>query len=344
MVDIIKIQIVILFFSFAGFTQNPQENQSGLRIAFYNVENLFHPEDDSLKADEEFTPEGMRYWTTYKYYQKINNISKVLIALGEWDPPAIVGLCEIENIKCLNDLIYNSPLKKFGYEIIHYESPDNRGIDVALLYRKEYINILHSHPYQPVFEDGSRPTRDILYVKGLAQKDTIHLFVNHWPSRYGGQLETAPKRDAAAYLLKSKFDSILNIQPTAAIIAMGDFNDHPEDNSMKAIMKAQKSAENLSKDDLINLVWHFEDQEKGTHKYQHEWGILDQFIVSQSMLQDNGLHTSFDHCYIFDHSMLLEAEPDGIGTRPNRTFIGMQFHGGYSDHLPIYLDVFYRTK
>lgn len=319
--------------------QNPQVDNSGIRILFYNVENLFHPSNDSLKNDDEFTPEGTRYWSFKRYYDKINKIAKTAISIGEWEPPALIGLCEIENIQCLQSLVYDSPLKKFGYKIVHQESGDNRGIDVALLYRPDYFELLSFRAIVLDFGKDSRPTRDILHVKGLVGKDTLHTFVNHWPSRYGGQLKTAPKREFAASILRAQYDSILNVNPHSNIIAMGDFNDHPDDKSMKEILKAQKDTSDLSKEDLINLIWQYEFK-KGTHKYQHEWGILDQFIISQSLLKGTGgLVTKFEWAHIYDAAYLLENEGDGVGKRPNRTYIGFKYHGGYSDHLPIYMDV-----
>lgn len=339
-------KIVFFILLFLGLTnsswsQNPQERNAGIRLMFYNVENLFHPSNDSLKDDDEFTAEGARYWTFKRYYDKINKIGKTAIALGEWEPPAVIGLCEIENLQCLKDLVYESPLKKFGYEIVHQESGDNRGIDVALLYRPDYFKFISYHSFVLNFGPDSRPTRDILYVKGLAGKDTLHLFVNHWPSRYGGQLVSAPKRDFAATVLRSKYDSILTVNPNAAIIAMGDFNDHPDDPSMFEILRAKKDTSSMVKGDLLNLIWQYEFV-KGTHKYQHEWGILDQFVVTPGLISGlSGLKSPIENAMIFDADYLMEEEKDGVGQITNRTYIGFKYHGGYSDHFPIYMDVIF---
>ena len=344
MVGFVQIKTIVfslgLLIACIGFGQNPQINKSGIRIMFYNVENLFHPTNDSIKRDDEFTKEGTRYWTYKRYFQKINNISKTVIALGQWEPPAVIGLCEIENIQCLNDLVMNSPLKRFGYEIAFYDCDDIRGIDVAMLYRPKFYNLISFESIKIKFpEEGSRPTRDILYTKGIVGNDTLHLFVNHWPSRYGGQLATVPKRNFAAKILRAKFDSISTINPMAKIIAMGDFNDHPDDESMNDILKAKKTIAELKKTDLLNMLWQYEFK-KGTHKYDHEWGILDQFIVSQPLIDStNPIYTKQNLAQIFDADFLLEPEKDGVGKITNRTYIGFKFHGGYSDHLPIYLDV-----
>lgn len=321
------------------FSQNPQELNAGIRVMFYNVENLFHPSDDTLKNDDEFTEEGTRYWSYKRYYDKINKVGKTAIAVGEWEPPAVIGLCEIENIQCLKDLIYKSPLKKFGYQIVHQESGDRRGIDVALLYRPDQFDLVSYESIVLKFGPESRPTRDILYVKGTKGDDTLHFFVNHWPSRYGGQLATAPKREHAATILRSYYDSILTVNPAAAILAMGDFNDHPDDISMEEILRAKKDTSNMVKGDLLNLIWQYEFK-KGTHKYQHEWGILDQFVVSPGLIDgSSGFKTPMHRAQIFDADYLLEEEKDGVGQITFRTYIGFKYHGGYSDHLPIYVDV-----
>lgn len=346
MVDITKISRLILAFITIGYSslyaQNPQAETEGVRVMFYNVENLFHPTDDPLKNDDEFTKDGTRYWSYRRYYDKINKIAKTIIAVGEWEPPAVVGLCEIENIQCLTDLVEHSPLKRYGYKIVFKECGDLRGIDVAMLYRPDYFEFLDFESIKLVFpEKDSRPTRDILYTKGVVGTDTLHLFVNHWPSRYGGQLATMPKRNFAASVLRSKFDSITAVNPAAKIIAMGDFNDHPDDESMHKILKAKKYLKDLNEDDLLNLVWQYEFK-KGTHKYDHEWGILDQFVVTPCLMDSTqDLYTSMQSTVIYDSPYLLEAEKDGVGKITNRTYIGFKYHGGYSDHLPVYMDVYF---
>lgn len=348
MVGFTQIKALIFFFLFAfpllGAAQNPQVDKTGIRIMFYNVENLFHPTDDPLKNDDEFTEEGTRHWSYRRYNDKLNKIAKTALALGEWEPPAVIGLCEIESITCLEDLVKNSPLKKFNYEIAFHDCDDQRGIDVALLYRPAYFQLLHFESIKLNFpEEGSRPSRDISYTKGLVGTDTVHVFVNHWPSRYGGQLATLPKRNFAASVLRTKMDSIVAVNPEANMVAMGDFNDHPDDESMLSILRAKKSTAEMQKDDFLNLIWQYEFQ-KGTHKYDHEWGILDQFIVNRAMLDSTSkLYTTPSRAQIFDADYLLEPEKDGVGKITNRTYIGFNYHGGYSDHLPIYLDILFKN-
>ena len=341
--QLLKYILIISFGqSFFGITQNPQIEKEGIRIMFYNVENLFHPSNDSLKNDDEFAEGGLRYWTWNRYERKLTQIAQNILAVGEWEPPAIVGLCEVENLQCLKDLLFDSPLRNYGYEILHQESGDNRGIDVAFLYRPQFFKLLTYKSFILNFPDSSRASRDILYMKGITGNDTLHCFVNHWPSRYGGEMATKHKRNFAASVLKSKIDSISQVNPAASIIAMGDFNDYPSDESMQNILSAKKDTSDLEKTDLVNLIWQFE-KTSGTNKYQGEWHILDQFIISQSLLnQTSKLFTQFYLAQIFSESWLLENETNGLGQKPYRTYSGFKYLGGYSDHLPIYVDILFK--
>lgn len=330
--------LLILFYSLSAYTQNPDE----FKVLFYNVENLFDPYDDSLKNDEEFLPDGDRYWTKNKYYDKLNKIYKVITAVGQWNMPAIIGLSEIENKKVLNHLVQNTPLVKFEYQIIHKESPDKRGIDVGMLFRPELFRPINTDFMEVIFPDNpNSKTRDILYVKGVANElDTLHVFINHWPSRWGGQLETEDKRMFVASLLKSKIDSILHANINSNIIITGDFNDYPNNKSLKKVLAASTEELNsVKKDQLYNLSAHIMKTKKfGSHKYQGEWGVLDQFIVSGNLLDiDSKVNTSVNNTYIFQADFLLEQDEAYFGYKPYRTFIGYRYNGGFSDHLPTYL-------
>ncbi len=321
-------------------------NTDNARIVFYNVENLFDIYEDSLTSDKEFTPEGTRHWNNKKFYSKINNIYKVIMAMSESGPPAIVGLSEIENRFVLEKLVYETPLKNFGYQIIQFDSPDRRGIDVALLYRENQFDPIFSEavPVRFPFDTASR-TRDILYVKGLLfENDTIHLFINHWPSRYGGYMPTVPKRNRAAKILKSITDSILQMNENAPILITGDFNDGPEDESISKILNAKDPSELNLQTDLYNLMltkqedWHY-----GSLKYQQGWDKFDMIIVSGALLNEgNPLHISEKKATIFHPSFLLEEDKTYLGQKPNRTYIGYKYHGGFSDHLPVFVDIIAR--
>ncbi|MGC9374099.1 MAG: endonuclease [Bacteroidales bacterium] len=337
----ILLPLYILFFVFIGKNIYAQYTEDAYKIMFYNVENLFDTENDSLKNDEEFLPSGDRYWTKSKYFNKLNNIYKVIIAVGEWNPPAIIGICEIENRKVLSDLVTKTPLVKFEYQIVHHESPDRRGIDVGLLYRDELFKPLYDQAIAVNFSDNpDYKTRDILYVKGIANNtDTLHIFVNHWPSRWGGQLESEGNRVTAAQTLKNTVDSIFNRNPYSNIIITGDFNDTPINKSLKEVLQAELNFESIKHNRLYNASYYLQQtQNIGSHKYQGEWAMLDQFIISGFLLNEkNDLYTTLDDIHVFNKDFLLEPDESFYGYKPNRTFIGYKYNGGYSDHLPIYL-------
>ena len=325
---------------YEGFNPNTRGSEA-IRIAFYNVENLFDTEDDSLKNDEEFLPEGMKHWDKRKYWKKQNQIAKTISAIGGWEAPAIVGLAEVENKHALINLVQHTQLKAHNYKFIHFESPDRRGIDVALLYRYEKVEILHKEAIPVKFSEelGGHPTRDILYVKlSVLEEDTIHLFVNHWPSRWGGQMQTEPKRMFVASLLKEKADSVLATDSQAAIVMMGDLNDAPTDKSLLKSLEAR--LDTAEQGNYFNLSLH--SNAKGTHYYQGHWSALDQMVVSKPLLNGKGTHLQHYGMNVFKASFLLEENKLGIMV-PNRTFHGMKYHGGYSDHLPIFIDVYLKT-
>jgi len=313
------------------------------RIMFYNCENLFDIYNDSLKRDDDFTPDGVKHWSKNKYYDKLANISKVITAVGGWEPPELVGLCEIENYFVLKQLTEVSLLKVFKYKIIHYESPDKRGIDVALLYIPSKFTPIKSKNIPVVFKDNGRPTRDILYVKGTTtKKDTLHIFVNHWPSRWGGMLETEHKRMYVASVLQIKVDSIFRTDKSAKIIIMGDLNDFPTNKSLIESLKTSHNFDNIKSNQLYNLAWYLQE-EKGlfSHSFHGEAGVLDQMIVSGALLDSSAnIYMTKDNAHILNAKFLLENDPNYVGEIPFRTYLGMKYHGGFSDHLPVYIDLF----
>ncbi|MDA3819458.1 MAG: endonuclease [Candidatus Delongbacteria bacterium] len=325
--------------------QSDEETQEHTgTIMFYNVENLFHPDDDPDKWDEEFTPKGDRYWTSYRYYKKLFQVYQVITAVGGWNAPDVVGLCEIENRQTLQDLINKTPLFNAGYEIIHYESPDGRGIDVGMLYKSTSFRPLKDYPIPVTFSGSRRATRDILFVKGvLNNRDTLHLFVNHWPSRWGGQMETEPKRVRAASILRKHVDSIFAIAQNPNIIIMGDLNDYPENKSVSETLGVINGEyDNPQPHKLYSMAYYLQNKTGlGSHKYHGEWGVLDHIIISGNLLNNETMpFTDLDNVHIFNKDFLLEKDEKNTGKRPNRTYIGYKYHGGYSDHLPVYLKLF----
>ena len=331
-----KLILTIIFtLSIAVFAQSNEPLE--MKIMFYNVENLFHPSKEPGKNDEEFTPQGTRRWTFTRYRQKLSNISRVVVAVGGWQAPTLIGLCEIENRQTMDDLTGQAPLRHLGYQVIHQESPDARGIDVALLYRPEMYQPVHEEFIAVNFPgDPRRKTRDILYSAGVVPTgDTIHVFVNHWPSRFGGELVSEPNRIFTASLLRHKVDSLFAKNPQSLIVIMGDFNDHPDNRSIRDVLRAREVREPFSNTVLYNLFALHHAQGRGSYKFQGEWGALDQMIVSGALLKgEKNISTTQDNARVFRADFLLE--PDRIGDKPFRTYQGFRFHGGFSDHLPIY--------
>lgn len=333
----------VIIFAASVIQTNVYCQESFSRIMFYNVENLFDIYDDSLTRDEEFLPDGDRHWNANKFYKKINNIYKVILGVGEWNPPAIVALCEVENRFVLNQLVYETPLKKIDYKVIHFESPDRRGIDVALLCRKESFQVDTTFPIPINFPfNKNSKTRDILYVKGTFDNmDTIHLFVNHWPSRYGGYMKTKSKREYVASVLKLVVDSIIAANSQANIVIMGDLNDGPFEESLVDFLQAKTDTSDIINSQLFNLLAISGDA--GTLKYQGNWDLFDQLIVSGSMLnQSGGYKVLGKKAHIFKPEFLLEEDEKYLSVKPFRTYSGFRYIDGYSDHLPVYLDVIFK--
>lgn len=320
-----------------GFRQ-VEKSRGDYRIMFYNVENLFDTFNDSLKNDEEFLPDGEKQWNINRYNKKLYSIFKVIAAVGEESPPEIIGLCEIENRKVLSDLIFKTPLSKYEYNIIHKESDDHRGIDVALLYRKDKIKYI-SEDYLKVNLGENQATRDILYFEGAFEdSDTFHFFVNHWPSRRGGEVKSRSKRMQAASVLKTYIDSLQKLNICPKIIIMGDFNDTPVNKSLQSLVLTNPG---LECNNLINLSEILcKEYKYGTYRYQAEWNLLDQFLVSSQLLIETGIYTKPDLVKIFTSEFLSVEDEKYGGTKPYRTYLGPRYLGGYSDHYPIYLDLF----
>lgn len=340
-VEIILLFILSLFHTQLVYAQDDSKsNEEISRILFYNVENLFHPLDDSLTNDDEFTPDAIRHWSYYRYRQKLIKIYKTIAAAGGWQGFNLIGLCEIENREVLYDLITNTPLVKQNYRFLHKDSEDSRGIDVALLYRENFFSPVDVNFYKVISQkDSTFRTRDILYTKGVISTDTLHIFVNHWPSRWQGAIKTQAYRNIAAKVLREAVDSIIDATPDAKVIIMGDFNDEPDDASLSRILQAKTDLDSVVDNNLCNLSGlAMSDQEMGTYKYKGLWETIDQFIVSAKLLNtENGWYTGKDDVNIFCPEFLLENEKDVPGKKPFRTYIGYRYAEGFSDHLPICL-------
>lgn len=310
-------------------------------LMFYNVENFFDCEDDTLKMDEEFLPKGKKFWTKSKMFKKKDRIYKTILSVGKWTPPSLVALAEVENENVLNLLIKTTGLSNLDYRYIHRESPDRRGIDLALLYRTSDYKPVKTSFYELNFPfSPDLKTRLLLYSKGvLKNKDTLHVFVNHWPSRYGGKEVSAPKRNFVAAFLRSKIDSILTIDAESKLIVCGDFNDEPEDESVQVHLNAQKFS-NITNNSCIFNLSTFDKDGFGTHKYNGRWSLLDQIIVSRALLTGTkGYILKPDAYTIFREPFLLEPDLRFLGYKPKRTYNGFKYNDGYSDHLPVYVEL-----
>ena len=291
-----------------------------IRVVTYNTENFFDCRHDSLKNDSAFLPEGNYHWLPSRYRKKIHNLSQVICNIGSTDSsyvcPAIIGLQEVENDSCLIALLRHLPHEHFPYKYIHYESADLRGIDVALLYDTILFSAVSAHPIPVPHDSIVRPTRDILYASLNSGRNTLHCFVCHLSSQLGGAARSEQRRQQVAKIIKHHTDSILSLDSAAHIIVMGDFNSRPQQNIPP----------------LTNLLYKY-PTEIGTHKYHGIWEILDQIYVSPALLR----HVS--QPVIYSPSWLIERDLKHLGVRPKRTFIGPRYVGGYSDHLPVYIDL-----
>jgi endonuclease/exonuclease/phosphatase family metal-dependent hydrolase len=334
---------LVLFFTYSFHSFSQQDEVSKYRFAFYNLENFFDLHVDSTRDYNAFTPEGEQRWTYHRYINKRNGIYRVIMALGGWEAPSLVGLCEVENEIVLGDLIYKTPLRNANYSFVHYHSPDFRGIDVALLYRKNHLRLIGSKPI-PVTDPASPnfKTRDILYASFMVDEvDTVHVYVNHWPSRFGGVLASVPRRMLAALTLRHHIDSLTLLRPNAKIVVMGDFNDTPQDDSIIKGLKAFPPDDITDSNQLLHLFTNAKELgHLGTLKFQHMWQIFDHIMVSQSLYNANkGLRYRQGSARIFVADFLLTDDERYLGQKLFRTYIGPRYTGGYSDHLPVYIDL-----
>lgn len=314
------------------------------RIMSYNVENLFDCRHDSLKKDYEFLPDATRHWNYTKYRKKLDNIARVIASVGGWAPPALAALCEVENDSVLRDLSRYSALKEAGYRYVLTQSPDERGIDVALLYQRSLFKLLSSRSISiPKPSPGNRPTRDILHACGLLlNQDTLDVFVVHFPSRSGGAKESEPYRLQAAQMLKTATDSLMSVRRRAQILIMGDFNDYPTNKSIRQVLQAEapsSASKPLQPLKLYHLLAGKATRHKGfgSYKYQGEWGLLDHIIVSGNLLEEHSpLRTDETEADVLSLPFLLTEDRKYGGKQPFRTYYGMKYQAGYSDHLPVW--------
>ena len=340
--------IIASFLIVAALAANAQPDKWSSKKFFtvmsYNVENLFDTLDTAGKDDVEFTPNGKKNWTSERYHTKLKHLSEVIAAVNPENGqfPDIVGIIEAENIAVLKDLAAQEAISAAGYECILEEGTDNRGIDCGLLYNPKTFKYLSHHAFRVKLRPSGQTTRDILYVKGMVDKETLHIFVNHWPSRVGGKQQTENKRTQCADRLKEITDSLIKAEPQCNILIMGDLNDEPTDESVYEILQAKEPSQYSR---LNNIMYALQNKNKGkfgsgTYYYKGEYSMLDNLIVSNPLLtRTSGFRLYENTGYIFAPDFISFKESNG-DLAPSRSYSG-KYYGGYSDHYPVYM-IFYK--
>ena len=338
--------------SVSGCAQSASENKSfhtdkenDIAIAFYNCENFFDTIHNPAKEDEEFTPEGKMHYTQKIYEQKQHNIATVIQSMGGDDGPAIIGMAEVENNTVLNDLIQQPEIEKRHYKYEWFDGPDPRGINVAMLYNPKYFRVLKAEPLHVDLTgvNGKSLTRDVLHVHGILSGDTVDVFVNHWPSRRGGEDESVPKRAIAAKVDKEAVDKVMQHGPNAEVIVMGDFNDNPNDNSILEILGARGAQSEVTASGLYDPFINIFKSGAGTEEYRHSWNLFDQVIISGAFLsqrdpfgQNKAHKLHYDDAEIYKPDFIIDHYKGHEG-EPHRSFVGTHWINGYSDHFPVIL-------
>jgi hypothetical protein len=340
----LKLTFVILatFYVFLSPVKSQEKGKQDFfisTIAFYNLENLFDTIDTPDVNDIDFTPQGSNNWNTEKYYHKLSQLSKVIVQLGSEttkDAPAILGVAEVENRQVLEDLVNTELLKPYGYKIVHYDSPDKRGIDVAFLYQPKYFTLKSSKTFVLKIPGNENFfTRDHLLMSGDFDGEPMHFIVGHWPSRRGGEKKSLPNRRAAGDVARNIIDSISKSEPNAKITFMGDLNDDPVSPSVYQNLRAKGAVEDLKEGDMFNPFYDFFKKGIGTLAWRDSWNLFDQIIISQTLLNDrNGYY--FYKAKVFNKQFLAQDSGRFKGY-PLRTYAGGQYTGGFSDHFPTYI-------
>jgi len=330
--------------SFCFFVQlSAQEEQfKAVSVGFYNLENLFDYERDTTIRDSEFTPWGKRAWTEEKYREKLANMAYVISQIGIEVTPAglsILGVSEIENKRVLEDLVKEEAIADRNYQIVHRDSPDRRGIDVALLYNPAHFSVtnINMNNINFIYKDGDTlRTREIMHVEGELDGETVHILVNHWPSRSGGEKRSAPRRNRAAQTCAALVDSLKSIDPNVKVLLMGDLNDDPTSTSTQGILRAKGKIEDVGPKDLFNPMYDYYRRGLGSNAYRDNWSLFDQIIMTPGLLDKEQDGFFFYQAAIFNKKYLIQRSGRYKGY-PFRTFSGDKYQGGYSDHFPVYV-------
>lgn len=337
---------IIIILSACGGKKHAYDQQQGVdlkiaAVSFYNLENIFDTIDTPGVNDFEYTPNGAMRWNTMRYNAKLQNMSYAISQIGLDHSPvgsAVIGLCEVENRDVLEDLVKRPSIKNRQYQIVHYDGPDRRGVDVALLYNPALFVVTNSKSYRLSTEDTTFLTRDQLMVSGYLLDNKIHFIVNHWPSRLGGEERSRPRRIAAARLTRSIVDSLFRVDPRANIVVMGDLNDDPKDISCAVELGAKRNREDVKPGELFNVFWQMHDRGIGTLAYMDRWNFFDQIIISHELIQRGKNKLYYWKGEVFNRPFLTRQEGEFKGF-PLRTHAGGVWLNGFSDHYPtlIYL-------
>ncbi|OIP84057.1 MAG: endonuclease [Porphyromonadaceae bacterium CG2_30_38_12] len=330
----------------ADKNQSHNTNKSQLScIAFYNLENLFDT-IDGPNNDAEYLPKGANKWNSMKYNAKLKNMSYAISQIGLDKTPvgvALIGVSEIENRGVLEDLVKQPALANRTYQLVHYDSPDRRGVDVGLLYNPRLFTVSNTKSYRLVTADTTFRTRDQLMVSGYLMGEKIHVIVNHWPSRYGGEERSRPKRMEAAALTRSIVDSLFKVDAKAKIVVMGDLNDDPTNPSCANVLAAKKNSQEVHAGELYNVFWKTLEKGIGSLAYNDRWNLFDQIILSHAWISDDKSKLRLWKPEVFYRNFLIQQEGKYKGT-PLRTTSGGVWLNGYSDHLPTLIYVVKKAK
>jgi hypothetical protein len=345
-----KLNLLLLFlFAFVIHVAAQQKQYKVAVVAFYNLENFYDTVDNPNINDEDFLPNGVKNYNSKIYNTKVEHLATVISQIGtdvNPDGVAMIGVAEIENDTVLNDLIHHPLLLHRNYGIVHYDSKDIRGVDVALLYNPKYFTVISSKKLFVRLPNGSKSsyfTRDVLHVEGILNGDTIHVFVNHWPSRVGGEQRSEPGRAAAAEVDKQAIDSIEKYNANAKIIVMGDLNDDPVSPSVVKVLNAKENTKDVQPGGLYNPWVDLYKKGIGTLAYNDAWGLFDQIIVSYAWLDKDQSGYFFYQPHIFNKEFMVENIGKYKGY-PMRTWDGNVYRGGYSDHFPTYIILLKKVK
>jgi predicted extracellular nuclease len=336
------LRFIFLFLIYFGLMLQSwgQTSYKMIAVGFYNLENLFDTVNDTIINDEDFLPTGKNSWTDDKYAEKQANMAYAISQIAKEHTPAglsVFGVSEIENKKVLEDLSKQAALADRNYQIVHFDSPDRRGVDVGLMYNPSHFKPLDARAIPLlVYENGEREyTRDILFCTGLLDGDTFTFLVNHWPSRRGGEEASAYKRNKGAQICRQIVDSLYKVNPHHKVVIMGDLNDDPTSESIKLHLRAKYKASDVHSGDVFNPMWDYYNRGLGSNAFRDSWSLFDQLMFNYPLMDKHEKGYRYHKAFVFNKQFLIQNFGQYKGY-PFRTFSGETYQGGYSDHFPVY--------